>query len=122
MAGKNEKIALFIDFENLETGVRKQFDQRAEVGTIIEALNGIGVVCIRKAYADWVQQSNYRQPLMQCGVELIERTNISPGRNGSDVKLSVDAVEAALVQDSIETFAIVSGNSDFIPLIQKLRE
>ncbi len=121
MSKENNKIALFIDFENLETGVRKQFEVRANVEPIIDELSSNGNVIVRRAYGDWVQHANYRHALLQAGVELIERPNISPGKNGSDVKLAIDAVELALTDENIQTFVIVSGNSDFLTLIQKLK-
>ncbi len=120
--GTPSKIAILIDFENLETGVRKQFDTKASIEPIIGKMNEIGVTVLRRAYGDWVQHSSYRHGLMQCGVELIERPNVSPGRNGADIKLAIDAVEAALRNPDWDHFVVVTGNSDFLPLVHKLRE
>ncbi len=116
------KIAIFIDFENLETGVRKQYDTRATVEPIISRMNEYGVTAVRRAYGDWVQHANYRHPLLQAGVELVERPNVSPGKNGADIKMAVDAVELAVRNDELDIFVLVSGNSDFLPLVHKLRE
>ncbi len=116
------KIALFIDFENLETGVRKQYETRTTLEPIITELSELGVIIVRRAYGDWVQHANYRHPLLQGGIEPVERPNISPGKNDAGIKLSIDAVETALRNPKLDTFAIVSGNGDFLPLIQKLRE
>ncbi|OVE78055.1 hypothetical protein BVX99_00735 [bacterium F16] len=122
MAGKAEKIALFIDFENLEKGVKKQFDGRVEIELLTNKLKAQGSLSVQRGYADWAEQSSHRQALLQAGVELIECTRVSPGSNGAEVKLAIDAVENALRPGSGEIFAIATGNSDYLPLIYKLKE
>jgi len=116
-------LALFIDFENIERGLKGQYKTDFRIEPIIEKLSEVGAIRVRKAYADWVLNKKYREPLMNYGLELIEKPAIfSNGKNGADIKLAIDSVEIAINNPHINTFAIVSGDSDFLSLIQKLRE
>lgn len=116
-------LALFIDFENIERGLRNQYKTDFQIEPIIEKLSEMGAIRIRKAYADWVLNKRYREPLINYGLELIEKPAMfSNGKNGADIKLAIDSVETAISNPHINTFAIVSGDSDFLSLIQKLRE
>jgi uncharacterized protein (TIGR00288 family) len=116
------KIALYVDFENLETSVRRQYDVKVPLDPVLEELQTLGTVSVRRAYGDWVQHSSYRQALLQAGFELIEYPNLAPARGGADLRLSLDAWELALSSSVVTTFALVSGNSGFLPLLQKLHE
>jgi uncharacterized protein (TIGR00288 family) len=123
MALDTKVIALYIDFENIEIGLEKQYKTKFKIEPIINKLSELGVVRIRKAYADWVKNQDYRESLLNYGIELIEKPSLnSEGKNGADIKLAIDAVETAILNPNINTFAIVSGDSDFLSLIQKLRE
>jgi uncharacterized protein (TIGR00288 family) len=123
MALDTKVIALYIDFENIEIGLQKQYKTKFKIEPIINKLSELGVVRIRKAYADWVKNQDYRESLLNYGIELIEKPSLnSEGKNGADIKLAIDAVETAILNPNINTFAIVSGDSDFLSLIQKLRE
>jgi len=115
-------IALFIDFENIKKGVEKNFKKDVDIQIIVDKLAEFGTLVVRKAYSDWSQNVKYKTILLQSGIELIERSNLVEGKNGADIKLAIDAVELALRNTYIGTFAIVSGDSDFLSLIQKLRE
>jgi len=121
---ENHRIALFIDFENIEAGVRKQYNKKLDIKLIIDALTNIGSVVVRRAYGDWSQHSDYRHHLLEYGIELFERPNLNPNidKNGADIKLAIDALELAIRNTHIDTFAIVAGDSDFLSLIQKLKE
>ena len=123
MALDTKVIALYIDFENIEIGLQKQYKTTFKIEPIINKLSELGVVRIRKAYADWVKNQDYRESLLNYGIELIEKPSLNTeGKNGADIKLAIDAVETAILNPNINTFAIVSGDSDFLSLIQKLRE
>lgn len=123
MANEEERIALFFDYENLALGARDRGDT-LDVGVIMEALTERGRVVIRRAYADWNLFADHRQALVAQRVELIEvpqRTGFVR-KNAADIKLAVDALEVAFEREFITTFVIASGDSDFTPLVLKLRE
>lgn len=123
MASDTKVIALYIDFENIEIGLQKQHKTKFQIDPIINKLSELGVIRVRKAYADWVKNKDYRENLLNYGIELIEKPSLNTeGKNGADIKLTIDAVETAITNPNINTFAIVSGDSDFLSLIQKLRE
>lgn len=123
MASDTKVIALYVDFENIEIGLQKQYKTKFQIEPIINKLSEIGVIRVRKAYADWVKNKDYRESLLNYGIELIEKPSLNTeGKNGADIKLTIDAVETAITNENINTFAIVSGDSDFLSLIQKLRE
>lgn len=125
MEAEEERIALFLDYENLAIGAREslhglQFDLRP----VLDALAERGRVIARKAYADWSFFDEDRRMLTRSHVELIEipqRMGASR-KNAADIKLSVDALEMAFERDYVTTFVICTGDSDFTPLVHKLRE
>lgn len=122
---EEERIALFVDFENLAIGVREALGgMEFDFEPIANALAERGRVVTRKAYADWGMFSDARQRLTRNHIELIEipqRMGASR-KNAADIKLAVDAVEVAFERDYVTTFVICSGDSDFTPLVHKLRE
>ncbi|MFN2593801.1 MAG: NYN domain-containing protein [Actinomycetota bacterium] len=123
MANEEERIALFLDFENLALGARDRGDT-LDIAVIMEALSERGRIVIRRAYADWNLFAEHRQALVSQRVELIEvpqRTGFVR-KNAADIKLAVDALEVAFERDFITTFVVASGDSDFTPLVLKLRE
>ena len=120
-----ERIALFLDYENLAIGARDnlggmQFDLRP----VLDALAERGRVIARKAYADWSYFDEDRRALTRHHVELIEipQRMRASRKNAADIKLAVDALEMAFERDYITTFVICTGDSDFTPLVHKLRE
>ncbi len=118
------RIGLFIDYENLAIGARDDLKMEFEFAPIAEALAERGRVVVRRAYADWSRFESDRQMLTQNHVELIEipqRKGIVR-KNAADIKMAVDAVELAFERDYITTFVICTGDSDFGPLVNKLRE
>ncbi len=119
-----ERIGLFIDYENLAIGAREDLNSVFDFGPIAEALAERGRVVVRRAYADWARFDDDRQMLVRNHVELIEipqRKGIVR-KNAADIKMAVDAIELAFERDYVTTFVICTGDSDFSPLVHKLRE
>ncbi len=118
----DQRIALFIDFENLvtRTGISADdFDLQSALDTLLEK----GKVVYRRAYADWTRFADATRRLHDHGVELIDvPPSTRSGKNGADVRLVIDALELCYRREHIDTFAIASGDSDFCPLASKLRE
>ncbi|HEX2240424.1 MAG TPA: NYN domain-containing protein [Actinomycetota bacterium] len=123
MADEEERIALFIDFENLALGARDRGDP-LDMAVIMDALSERGRVVVRRAYADWNLFSEHRAGLVAQRIEMIEVPQRSGmvRKNAADIKLAVDALELAFERAFITTFVIASGDSDFTPLVLKLRE
>jgi uncharacterized protein (TIGR00288 family) len=120
---EDERIALFVDVENLAIGARDRY-QRIDMGVMMDALSERGRVIVRRAYADWNLFSDYRENLLSHRIEMIEvpqRTGMVR-KNAADVKLAVDAIELSWQRDFITVFVVASGDSDFTPLVLKLRE
>ncbi len=118
----DQRIALFIDFENLvtRTGLEAStFDLQPALDTLLEK----GKVVFRRAYADWTRFPEATQRLHDKGVELVDvPPSTRAGKNGADVRLVIDALELAYLREHIDTFVLASGDSDFCPLAYKLRE
>jgi uncharacterized LabA/DUF88 family protein len=120
---EEERIALYLDFENLALGARDR-GEVLDMSVIMDALSERGRVVTRRAYADWNLFAEHRQGLVGQRIEMIEipqRTGMVR-KNAADIKLAVDALELALEREYITTFVIGSGDSDFTPLVLKLRE
>src|ERR687895_1371011 len=123
MADDDDRIALLVDFENLAIGARDR-GQDIDMSVVMDALSERGRVVVRRAYADWNLFSEHRQNLLGQRIEMIEipqRTGMVR-KNAADIKLAVDAIELAFQRDFVTTFVIGSGDSDFTPLVLKLRE
>lgn len=122
---EEDRIALFVDYENLALGARDHLGGMAfELKPIADALAERGRVVVRKAYADWSYFDEDRRMLTRSHVELIEMPQRmgASRKNAADIKMVVDAIEMAFERDYITTFAICTGDSDFTPLVHKLRE
>ncbi len=121
-ADGERSLAVFIDFENMGLGFNGRRD-RFEIGKVLERLVEKGKIVCKKAYADWSRFGSYTGALHEAAIELIEipRRGVS-GKNSADIRLVVDAVDLAYSKDHIDTFCIVSGDSDFSPLVSKLKE
>lgn len=124
MATDDERIALFLDYENLAIGARDGLGVTPfDFGPIADALAERGRVVARRAYADWSNFDEDRRLLTRAQVELIEMPQkMGSRKNAADIKMAVDAVEMAFERSFITTFAIGTGDSDFTPLVHKLRE
>ena len=122
---EEERIALFVDFENLAIGAREALGgMEFDFEPIANALAERGRVVSRKAYADWSMFADARQPLTRSHVELVEIPQRvgATRKNAADIKMAVDAIEVAFERDYVTTFVICTGDSDFTPLVHKLRE
>jgi uncharacterized protein (TIGR00288 family) len=120
-----DRIALFLDYENLALGARDHLNGMTfDLRPISDALAERGRVVVRRAYADWSYFDEDRRMLTRSHVELIEMPQRMGAvrKNAADIKMAVDAVELAFVRDYISTFVICTGDSDFTPLVHKLRE
>ena len=120
-----ERIALFLDYENLAIGARESVKgMRFDFGPVADALAERGRVVSRRAYADWSMFDDDRRMLTRNHVELIEipQRMGMVRKNAADIKMAVDAVELAFERDYVTTFVICTGDSDFTPLVHKLRE
>jgi uncharacterized protein (TIGR00288 family) len=118
-----ERLAIFIDHENVAIGAR-DIGYRFEVAPLVEALAERGRLIVRRAYADWNLFREDRRGLVDANIELIEipQRSDSVRKNAADIQMAVDAMELAFTREFVSTFVIVSGDSDFTPLVSKLRE
>ena len=117
-------LAIFIDFENIALGYEASHPKgKFDIDRVLERLLEKGKIVTKKAYADWGRFREYKHALDQAGIELVEIPMRKPGgKNSADIKLSVDALELCYAKEHIDTFVIVSGDSDFSPLVSQLRE
>lgn len=121
---QEERIALFLDYENLAIGAREQLGMAFELRPVTDALAERGRVVVRRAYADWSSFDEDRRMLTRSHVELIDMPQRMgfARKNAADIKMVVDALELAFERDYISTFVLCTGDSDFTPLVAKLRE
>jgi uncharacterized protein (TIGR00288 family) len=116
-------LAVFIDFENLALGFKGKKDRRFEIQKVLERLVEKGKLIVKKAYADWANYAEYKKPLHEAAIELIEiPKRAMTGKNSADIRLCVDSLDLCYSKEHIDTFVIVSGDSDFSPLVSKLKE
>src|SRR5215831_8094273 len=117
------KIAVFIDFDNIEIGVKSTLHREFDVAAVLDALKERGEVVTQFAYANWGRQESATGALSEHAVQMVQRDPSPRGdKNGADINLALDALEMAFTRDHINTFAIVSGDSDFIALVNKLKQ
>jgi uncharacterized protein (TIGR00288 family) len=120
---RERSLAVFIDLENLAMGFQNQRKIRFEVQKVLERLVEKGKLIVKKAYADWSRYQGYTQPFHESAIELIEiPKRTQTGKNSADIRLVVDAMDLAWSKPHVDTFVIVSGDSDFSPLVSKLKE
>jgi uncharacterized protein (TIGR00288 family) len=125
MDAPEERIALFLDFENLAIGAREDLGgMKFDLRPVADALAERGRVVVRRAYADWNIFEDFRGMLSEHHVEMIEipQRLHGPRKNAADIKMAVDALELSFERDYITTFVMATGDSDFTPLVHKLRE
>ena len=122
-AQDEQRLALFIDFENIAIGVRDAHYRKFDVNLVLERLLEKGKVLIKKAYADWSRYSDYKRAFHEAAIELIEMPQKSVGgKNSADIRLVVDAMDLSFQKEHINCFVMCSGDSDFSPLVSKLKE
>src|SRR3954470_5443253 len=116
-------IAVFIDFDNIEIGVKTTLGQQFDVGIILDAIKERGEVVTKIAYADWTRAGEHSRMLTQNAIRLVQR-NLTPGgdKNGADINLALDALEMAFTHQHINAYVIVGGDSDFLSLVEKLKQ
>ena len=120
---ERHRIAVFIDFDNIEIGVKNTLGRDFDVSPVLEALKERGEVLTKIAYADWTRHGEMSRSFSQHGVQMVQRHPGPRGdKNGADINLALDALEMALTKPHIDAFAIVSGDSDFISLVEKLKQ
>jgi len=116
-------IAIFCDFENIALGVRDAKMQKFDINLILERLLVKGTVVFKKAYCDWERYKEFKAVMHDAAFELIEIPHTrQSGKNSADIRMVVDALDLCYTKEHIDTFVIVSGDSDFSPLVSKLRE
>lgn len=116
-------MAVFIDFDNIEIGVKNTLNTQFDIGVVLEALRERGDVVSKIAYSDWSRSGEYSRALTQHATKLVQR-NLTPGgdKNGADINLALDALEMAFTHPHINSYVIVGGDSDFITLVEKLKQ
>jgi len=120
--GENN-LALFIDFDNIALGLRASKRKRFDVRLVLERLLEKGKIIVKKAYADWSHFSEYKDKLHAAGIELIDIPKRQmTGKNSADIRMVVDAIDLCYTKEHLDTFVVLSGDSDFSPLVSKLRE
>jgi uncharacterized protein (TIGR00288 family) len=116
-------LALFCDFENIALGVRDARYAQFDINRVLERLLLKGSIVVKKAYCDWERYREFKSGMHQAGFELIEIPHVSQsGKNSADIRMVVDALDLCYTKPHVESFVIISGDSDFSPLVSKLRE
>jgi uncharacterized protein (TIGR00288 family) len=117
------KIAVFVDFDNIEIGVKSTLHREFDVAAVLDALKERGEIVTTFAYANWGRQQSATRALSEHAIQMVQRDPSPRGdKNGADINLALDALEMAFTHDHINAFAIVSGDSDFIALVNKLEQ
>ncbi len=116
-------MALFCDFENVALGVRDANYEKFDIKRVLERLLLKGSIVVKKAYCDWERYKGFKAPMHEANFELIEIPHVrQSGKNSADIRLVVDALDLCYTKAHVNTFVIISGDSDFSPLVSKLRE
>jgi uncharacterized protein (TIGR00288 family) len=120
---RSTRIAVFIDFDNVEIGVKSTIGGQFDIGLVLEAIKERGEIVTKIAYSDWKRAGDYSRILTQHAIRMVQR-NLTPGgdKNGADITMALDALEMAFTHDHINAFVIVGGDSDFISLVEKLKQ
>jgi uncharacterized protein (TIGR00288 family) len=122
-AADTTNLALFCDFENIALGVRDARYAQFDINRVLERLLLKGSIVVKKAYCDWERYKEFKAGMHQAGFELIEIPHVKQsGKNSADIRMVVDALDLCYTKPHVETFVIISGDSDFSPLVSKLRE
>jgi uncharacterized protein (TIGR00288 family) len=120
---ETQNMALFCDFENVALGVRDAKYADFDVDKVLERLLLKGSIVVKKAYCDWERYKEFKAPMHEAAFELIEIPHVrQSGKNSADIRMVVDALDLCYTKSHVDTFVIISGDSDFSPLVSKLRE
>jgi uncharacterized LabA/DUF88 family protein len=123
MSDQKLKIAVFIDFDNIEIGVKTTLNLQFDIGAVLEAVKERGEVVTKLAYGDWKRSGDHGRTMAQHAVRMVQRVTTPGGdKNGADINLALDALEMAFTHSHINAFVIVGGDSDFITLVEKLKQ
>jgi uncharacterized protein (TIGR00288 family) len=118
-----ENMAIFCDFENVAIGVRDSRYDKFDIGKVLEKLLLKGSIVVKKAYCDWERYQDFKAFMHEAAFELIEIPHVrQSGKNSADIRMVVDALDLCYTKAHVDTFVIISGDSDFSPLVSKLRE
>jgi uncharacterized protein (TIGR00288 family) len=122
-AADTSNLALFCDFENIALGVRDARYDKFDITRVLERLLLKGSIVVKKAYCDWDRYKEFKPSMHHAGFELIEIPHVKQsGKNSADIRMVVDALDLCYTKTHVDTFIIISGDSDFSPLVSKLRE
>ena len=122
-ASDTNNMALFCDFENVALGVREAKYSDFDIQKVLEKLLLKGDIVVKKAYCDWERYREFKKPMHEAAFELIEIPHVRmSGKNSADIRMVVDALDLCYTKSHVDTFVIISGDSDFSPLVSKLRE
>jgi uncharacterized protein (TIGR00288 family) len=120
---ETSNLALFCDFENIALGVRDARYEKFDITRILERLLLKGSIVVKKAYSDWDRYKEFKPAMHHAGFELIEIPHVKQsGKNSADIRMVVDALDLCYTKTHVDTFVVISGDSDFSPLVSKLRE
>jgi uncharacterized protein (TIGR00288 family) len=123
MANSEASLAVFCDFENIALGVREAKYAQFDMEKVLERLLAKGSIVVKKAYCDWDRYKEFKAAMHSASFELIEIPHVrQSGKNSADIRMVVDALDLCYTKSHVDTFVIVSGDSDFSPLVSKLRE
>src|SRR3970040_831897 len=118
-----KNMALFCDFENIAIGVRDAKYAKFDVKRVLERLLLKGNIVVKKAYCDWDRYREFKGAMHEAAFELIEIPHVRmSGKNSADIRMVVDALDLCYTKSHVDTFVVISGDSDFSPLVSKLRE
>src|SRR5678816_3070565 len=116
-------MAVFCDFENVALGVREAKYDKFDIAKVLERLLLKGSIVVKKAYCDWERYKEFKKEMHTASFELIEIPHVRmSGKNSADIRMVVDALDLCYTKEHVDTFVIISGDSDFSPLVSKLRE
>jgi len=116
-------LAVFCDFENIALGVREAKYAQFDMDKVLERLLLKGSIVVKKAYCDWERYKEFKTAMHAASFEMIEIPHLrQSGKNSADIRMVVDALDLCYTKEHVDTFVIVSGDSDFSPLVSKLRE
>src|SRR5882757_5321571 len=120
---RTHSMAVFCDFENIAIGAREARYEKFNVAAVLERLLVKGHIVVKKAYCDWSRYEIFKKPMHEAAFELIEIPHVrQSGKNSADIRMVVDALDLCYTKPHMDAFVIISGDSDFSPLVSKLRE